>query len=76
MTWRSVVKACVVAVTVTACIVGLRFVDPRHNVHRWEGGDGPDTECRYEQLANGHVSPGGGRTYGEQWTVCDPGETE
>ena len=76
MTWRSVAKLCAVLAVSTACIVGLRFVDPRHNVHRWPDGDGPETVCRYEVLADGHVSPGGGRTYVEQWTVCDPGESE
>lgn len=76
MSWVGVAKVCAVLVTLTACVVGLRKLDDRPNPYRWQGGDGPNTECVYELLPDGRGGRGGGDAWVERWTVCDRGDKD
>lgn len=65
------IRVLVVFLAFAAGVRVERWDGDHHNPHRWQGGDGPETVCVYEDLADGG---GKGARWIEQWTVCEPGE--
>lgn len=64
--WRGTAALALLALVVTSGVIAWGISSDKSSAHQWEGGNGPNTKCSYQQQ---WISTGKTGTYAT-YTVC------